>query len=132
MSRENVELTRRSYEAFNRRDQDGFLALMDDDVEAESRLVAVEGGYHGHEGVRRWWNDFLGMFPDYTIEIEELRDLGDVTLTRFRARGHSAVSDTPLVDPGWQPIKWRDGKCVWWTVCSTEAEALEAAGVRDG
>jgi hypothetical protein len=56
------------------------VALMDDEVEIESRLVAVEGGYHGHEGLRRWWYDFLGTFPGYTLEIEELRDLGDVTL----------------------------------------------------
>ena len=129
VTRGNVELARRAYDAFNRRDQEAFLALMDDEVDAQSRLVAMEGGYHGHEGIRRWWADFVGMFPDYIIEIEELRDLGDVTLTRFRARGHGAASGVPLVDPAWQPIRWRDGRCVWWRVCSTEAEALDAAGV---
>ena len=60
MSQENVELARRAYDAFNRRDLDAFLAIADEEVEAESRLGAVEGGYHGHEGLRRWWNDFLG------------------------------------------------------------------------
>ena len=131
MSRENVELAHRGYDAFNRRDWDVFLALMDEGVEAESRLVAMEGSYHGHEGLHRWWNDFLGAFPDYTIEVEELRDLGDVTLTYFRAQGHGAGSDTPLFDPVWQPMRWRNGKCVWWRVCSTEAEALEAVGLRE-
>ena len=106
MSQENVERARRAYEAFNRRDRDDFLALMDEEVEVESRLVAMEGGYHGHEGVRRWWDDFLGAFPDYTCEIEELRDLGDVTLCHSRGWGHSAGSDAPLVDPFWQPIRW--------------------------
>ena len=86
---------------------------------------------HGHEGTRRWWNDFLSAFPDYTIEVEELRDLGDATLSRFRARAHGAASETPLVDPAWHALKWRDGKCVWWRVCATEAEALEAIGVRE-
>jgi hypothetical protein len=128
MSRENVELAYRAYEAFNRRDWDAFVALMDAEVEAESRLVVLEGGYHGHEGLRRWWNDFLAFSPDYTIEIEELRDLGDVTLTRFRARGHAGAGGIPLVDPVWQPIRWRNGKCIWWRVCATEAEALEAVG----
>jgi ketosteroid isomerase-like protein len=128
MSQENVELAYRAYDAFNRRDWDAALALMDDEVEVESRLVAMEGVYHGHEGVRRWWDDFLGALPDYTVEVEELRDLGDVTLAHFRGRGHAR--DTPLVDPVWQPVRWRDGKCVWWRVCPTEAEALEAAGLR--
>ena len=127
-----MELARRAYDAFNRRDWDAFLALMDDEVEVESRLVAMEGGYHGHEGLRRWWNDFLGTFPDYICEIEELRDLDeDVTLGHIRGWGRGAGSTTPVVDPFWQPIRWRDRKCVWWRNCSTEAEALEAAGLRD-
>jgi hypothetical protein len=131
MSQENVELAYRALDAFNRREWDAFVALVDDEVDVESRLVGFEGGYHGHEGLRRWWEDFLGTFPDYTCEVEEMRDLGDVTLGHIRGWGHAAASDTPLVDPFWAPIRWRDGKCVWWRNCSTEAEALEAAGLRD-
>ena len=131
MSRENVELGLRAADAFNRRDWDAFVALMDDEVEVESRLVAMEGGYHGHDGLRRWWKDVLGAFPDYTVEIEEIRDLGEVTLSRIRGLGHSAGSDTPILDPSWQPTRWRDGKCIWWRICSTEEEALEAAGLRE-
>jgi hypothetical protein len=131
MSRENVELAQRALDAFNRRDWEACLALVDEGVEIESRLVAMEGTYHGHEGLRRWWNDFLGAFPDYTAEILEIRDLGDVTLGHVRGWGHSAGSDTPLIDPFWQPTRWRDGKCVWWRNCSTEAEALEAVRLRE-
>lgn len=127
MSRENVERTLRSYDLFNRRDLEAFIDLMDEDVRCESRLAAVEGGYHGHEGARRWWDDFVGMFPDYVIEVEEVRDLGEITITRFIARGHGAASETPLVDPAWHAIRWRNGKCLWWRVCATEAEALDAA-----
>ena len=130
VSRENVELGVRALEAFNRRDWDAFVAVVDDEVEVESRLVALEGGYHGRAGLRRWWDDFLGAFPDYTAEIQEIRDLGDMTLAHIRGWGHSAGSDAPLVDPFWQPIEWRDGKIVWWRNCSTEAEALEAMARR--
>jgi ketosteroid isomerase-like protein len=131
MSQENVDLMLESYDAFNRRDWDAFLALMDDEVEIESRLVAMEGGYHGHDGLRRWWDNFLGAFPDYTLEIEEVRDLGDVTLGHIRGWGHAAGSATPLVDPSWHPVRWRHGKVVWWRNCSTEAEALEAVGLSE-
>lgn len=126
-----MELTRRAYDAFNRRDWDAFVGVMDEQVEAESRLVAVEGGYRGHEGLRRWWDDFLGVFPDYVIDVEETRDLGDVVLVRFQARAHGAASQTPLVDPAWQVIKWQGGRCVWWRVCLTEAEALKVLGLRE-
>ena len=131
MSHENVELARRAYDCFNRRDWDAFVALADEEIVVESRLVAMEGAYHGREGLRRWWTDVLGTFPDYTLEVEELRDLGEVTLGHMRGWGHGADSATPLVDPFWQPIRWVDGKCVWWRNCSTEAEALEAVGLRE-
>jgi hypothetical protein len=61
--------------------------LTDDEIQVESRLVAMEGAFGGHEGLRRWWDSFLGTFPDYTVEIEELRDLGDVTLAHIRGLG---------------------------------------------
>jgi hypothetical protein len=25
-----------------------------------------------------------------------------------------------------KPARWRDGKCLWWRICATEDEALEA------
>ena len=81
MSQENVELVYQAYDAFNRRDMCAYLALADADVEVGSRLAAMEGGYHGHEGIRRWWQNMLDASPDRTIEIVEVRDLGDVTLT---------------------------------------------------
>jgi hypothetical protein len=79
-----------------------------------------------HDGLRRWWDDFVGAFPDYAVEIEEPRNLGEVTLSHVRGWGHGAESATPLVDPFWLPVRWRDGKAVWWRNCSTEQEALEA------
>lgn len=130
MPEQNVELHRRAIDAFNRRDWDTFVALMDDEIETESRLVAMEGGYHGHEGLRRWWDDLFGAVPDYTLEIEELRDLGDWTLAHVRGVGHGMASDTPLVDALWQPGRWRDGRCVRWRACTTESEALEAMEMR--
>ena len=131
MSEENVQLARRAYDAFNHRDWDDFLLFIDAEVEMESRLVALEGGYHGHEGMRRWWDDFLGTFPDYVIEVEELRDLGDVTLSHFKGWGHGGGGGVPLIDPIWQPMRWRDGKAVWIRVCLAESEALEAAGLAE-
>jgi ketosteroid isomerase-like protein len=127
MSEENVELHHRSIDAVNRRDLESFLALMDEEVEAVSRIVAVEGGLHGHEGIRRWWESWLETFPDYKLEVVGMRDLGDVTIATFSAVGHGAGSQLPFEDNAWLASRWRDGKCMWWQVFRTEAEALEAA-----
>jgi adenine-specific DNA glycosylase len=38
------------------------------------------------ELAQRAYEAFNGAFPDYTIEVEELRGLGDVTLGQIRGR----------------------------------------------
>ena len=126
MSRENVDLVLLMYEVFNRRDLDRFLALMHDEVEIEPRVGALEGDYSGHEGVGRWWSDLLDFLPDYAAEVEELDDLGDMTLGQIRGTAHGAASSTPVVETWRQLVRWSDGKCIWWRNFATEAEALAA------
>ena len=65
MSQEKLELTRRALEAFKERDLDGLLAMLDDEVEAVPILAGMEGGYRGHDRIRRWWTGLLGTFPDF-------------------------------------------------------------------
>ena len=131
MSQENVELHYRSIAAVNRRDLDAFLALMDKDVEAVSRIVTIEGGLHGHDGIRQWWDNWFGAFPDYKLEVVGMRDLGDVTIATFSAVGHGAGSELPFEDNAWLACRWRDGKCSWWQGFRAEAEAVEAAGLSE-
>ena len=131
MSEENVEVTRQAYDALNRRDLDAFLATMDADVDAVSLLVAMEGDYHGHAGIRRWWESLLNAFPDFAIEVVDVRDLGDLVLSTLHARGHGSDTDTPFEMPLWQLVRFRRGKCVWWSSYGSESEALEAAGLRE-
>jgi ketosteroid isomerase-like protein len=131
MSKQNVKLHRRSIDAVNRRDLSAFLKVMDEDVEAVSRIVAVEGGLRGHEGVRRWWEEWLAAFPDYAIEVDEIHDLGEVTIAAMRAVAHGAGSDVPLEDRIWLACRWRQGKCVWWRVLYSWDDALEATGMSE-
>jgi ketosteroid isomerase-like protein len=131
MSQENVELAHRFYDAVNTRDLDAWLAVTDDDAELSSILVPVEGGYHGHDGFRRWWENVFDTFPDYTIEVGEVRDLGTVTMAAIRLRGHGSASDAPIDQPLSQIIQWRDGRAVRVESFRTEAEALESVGLSE-
>ena len=131
MSQENVELHRRGFEAFNERDLDALLAALDEDVDIFPVLAAMEGGYHGHDGVRRWWSGLIGGFPDISVEVLEVRDLGEVTVSVVRVRGHGAESDTPFDATVWQVHRWRHGKCTRWDAYSSESEALEAVGLSE-
>jgi|SRR5829696_359761 len=134
MSEENVELLHQAFDAFNRRDLDAFLALCDPDVEFISYLARVEGGeaYRGHDGVQDWWDRLLAVYPDFSVEIEDLvRDLGDRTIVRARAHGHGVESDAPMDQAMWQVAEYRHGKTIGWRFFTSEAEALEAAGLSE-
>jgi hypothetical protein len=66
----------------SRRSGTGSLALMDSGVEFTPYERAVEGlgPYCGHAGVRSWWEESFEVLPDLTVEVQEVRDLGDRTL----------------------------------------------------
>ena len=96
MSEENVQLVRSGIEAVNRRDLDALLALMDDDVESVSRIAALEGGLHGHPGVRQWWESWFESFPDYDIEIVDVHDHGEVVIASLRAWATVQEARSPL------------------------------------
>jgi ketosteroid isomerase-like protein len=132
MSRENPEVVRRGHDVFNERDLDAYLALHDPDVEFTTYERALEGAgpYRGHGGVRRWWRD-LEVLPDLRVELDEIQDLGDLTLVRGSLRGHGAGSGAPFERSYWGLFRVRDKRIVWWHAYPSEAEALEAAGLRE-
>ncbi len=133
MSQENVELVREALDAFNRRDLDAFLERIAPDVEFVPLQAEMEGGgaYKGHDGVRRWWENLLSVFPDFRVSAEQIRDRGDMTVVRLRLRGQGKESDAPMDQTDWQAARWRNRKIIWWRTFRSEAEAREAAGLSE-
>jgi len=131
MSQENVELTYQAYDAFNRRDLDAFLENVDPAVEFRSLLVGMEGSYHGREGIRRYWQDLATVSPDFTVEVVEVRDFGDRTLTELKARGHGAGSHILVEQTVWSVARAPASgeKADWIGNFATEEEALKAVGL---
>jgi hypothetical protein len=133
MSRENVEALHQAINAFNRRDLDAYLATNEPDVEFTPYERALEGlgPYRGHDGVRTWWEDSFAALPDLNAELHEVRDMGKITLARGRLRGTGAGSGASFERTLWLANEWRDKNVVWWCAFESEAEALEAAILRD-
>jgi ketosteroid isomerase-like protein len=131
MSQENVEPAHQAYRAFNKRDFGSLLALVDAEAVAVPRLAAVEGGYHGHEGIRRWWQQLFDAWPDYQLEVIEVRDLGETTLAQIEVGGRAADSGIPVRQTAWHIWRWRRNKALWFGFFPTEAEALEAVALRE-
>ena len=130
MSKENVETVRTGYAAFHRGDIDELLATIHPEVEFTSLIAEAEGEtFHGHDGVRRWWEEVVLPLGGLQAELEEIRDFGDIVVVRvlgtYRPRGvevHQTV---------WHVLRFRDGRASWWQFCRTEEEALEAAGLSE-
>jgi ketosteroid isomerase-like protein len=132
MSEKNVELVHRANEAFNSGDLDAFLALADPEMEFITRVTELEGGGpgRGHDDIRRWWKSLFAVSSDFHADIEDVQDLGDVTITRQRSHGHGSGSAAPMERTDWVVAEWRDGRTIWLRVCGSEAEAREAADSR--
>jgi len=131
MSQQNMETLRGSYDAFRRRDLQAFLSYMDRDVEFESLVLEVEGAYHGHEGVRSWWDSVLAVFPDWSPTVEDAEEVGDRLVVRVRAEGRGTGSGIVLERDIWQVADVRNGRLKSWAFFRTRQEALEAAGRRE-
>ena len=128
MSQENVEIAHRVYDAFNRRDLDAFLAFMDPEVQFRDRRMEMEGGPYlrGHSGIREWWRGLFAVFPDFKLEVLEVRDLGDSAIAALRISGHGGDSGVPFEEALWQATQVRNGKATWWQTFRSDAEAVEA------
>lgn len=135
MSREDLEIVRRVYEAATRGDAATVLALYDPEVEWDTRGhpagdIIGHGLYHGHEGVREWFRNWYEALEDFRYEIEELIEAGDqvISVSTWRGRGRASG-----IEVEWKHHAgvWtiRDGKVVRVVWFPTPIEALEAAGL---
>jgi ketosteroid isomerase-like protein len=86
-------------DAYNRRDPDAFAALWNPDCEWHPFLTArVEGdpGYHGHNGLRAWFEDVDEMFSEMHVELERYREVGDRLLVLGEMTAVASGSGAPV------------------------------------
>jgi ketosteroid isomerase-like protein len=96
-------------------------------VGRRSRTGLAEASQPASSAIRR---HLRTVFPDFNSEVLKVRDLGDCLIVAVRVRGHGVEGGAPFEQAVWQAVKLRDGKATWWRNFGSEAEALEAAGLR--
>jgi ketosteroid isomerase-like protein len=138
MSRENVEVVHRIFEAVARRDKAAILALYDAGVEMDfspDTLADHIGGdrsWIGHDGLRALDRELRESFDRFETKYTELIDVGEqvVSVSRYRGRGRrSGVEiDGPLQFLVWSFHGGKVRRVVWY---STRKEALEAVGLEE-
>ncbi len=133
MSRQNVELTRKWFDAFNRRDFDAMLAMCDQDVEVVPALVGgIENTcYKGLPGYRAWLDQQFELYDEMTFEVQEIRPVGNRVLALYTARVRGKESGVVLEAPWWGVATIESGRIVRQVGYRNRDEALEAVGLRE-
>ena len=135
MSQENVELQRRAFDAYNRRDVDGLLETLAPEVEWYSALMVSLGGkaavFRGHEGIRELFRQLDEVLDKWHAEFPEIQDLGDRTVAighiRTCGRGSGAETESPIASV----TDYENGKATRVRTYLDPKEALEAAGLSE-
>jgi ketosteroid isomerase-like protein len=136
MSQENVETVRRVIEAWNADDLDGFLAVLDAEVEwhpaIEPGLEGKATTYHGHDGARRVWEEDRGeSWERLTNRPQELRDLGESVLALGHMDLAARSTGIEFSQELGEVFELRAGKIIRIRDFLSHAEALEAAGLSE-
>jgi ketosteroid isomerase-like protein len=132
MSEENVDLVRRSIDAYNRRDFETLARLNLPDVVVDwSASRGLQAGvYRGWEEVKSFYEEILGTFEQVELSPERFIESGDLVVVPNSAqvRGRGGVQTTAhsaLV------FELRDGRIARICLYQETGEALEAVGVRE-
>ena len=134
MSREkNAETLREIYELLNTRfaalkdgDMDDLLAFFDAEVVIETVDAPDPDTYHGHDGVRRWFNNTYGPWAAIHVEAEDIKESGRWTVALLHVSLRGEASGVELELPIAAFHQFRGGKIMRDRIYLDRDEGLEA------
>ena len=131
MSQENVELIQRFYQRYF---ETGELPwdIVDEGCELRDHDALDQSGvYRGHEGIRRWLDDWNAAWAEWSIEPEEFIDADDYVVAVVRMRTKGLGSGVELDRQDAVVYKCRGGKIFTADYFNSKEQALEAAGLSE-
>ena len=138
MSQDNIESLHGIYELLNTRFaalkagvMDDFLAFFDPEVVIETVDAPDPETYHGHDGVRRWFNDTYVPWAAVHVEAEDIREAGrwTVALLHVSLRGEASGVELELSVALFH--QFRGGRIVRDRIYLDRDEGLEAFALRE-
>jgi ketosteroid isomerase-like protein len=132
MSQENVEIARHFVEAYNRRDFEGIIELIDPTFEFRSRFVGIESVHRASEGFPYSYFKMLNEAYD-RLELvpSEFLDAGAAVVAaghaEWRGKASGIQGETPVLGAFWL----RARKVFRAETFTDRTEALEAVGLSE-
>ena len=111
MSKENVEIVRRAYDALRQGEHTAFFAALDPEIE----LVLPEGGMNagtrqGAHEVRRFLEGYFESFENFQIVAEEFFETGDRVVAFLHQSGRGRASGVEIETRFAHVLTLRGGK----------------------
>jgi ketosteroid isomerase-like protein len=136
MSRENVEVVRRAFEAALRKPKPDFAtvnALYDPNHELVTPIRRLEGvTLRGAEGFRTWLRDVGEHWESWEMRLDPPTEIDhDRVLVRWWFVGRGKRGGVPVEQLNAFVVTVRDGKVARTETYSSPREALEAVGLRE-
>ena len=131
MSKENVKLFKEGFERFNRGDLAGVLRNYHPEIQFEHRLVELQVDVTGIDAVRDWFVDAAQIFDPWTVDCDDIRDLGDRVLALGTVRAVGKESGVEVEMPFTVVATFKDGLVTHFTDYADREKALEAAGLEE-
>ncbi len=133
MSQENVELVRKSIEAWNQRDRETLMGYTTSDVEWEAGgPAAVEQPlYQGRDELARGTEALWETWEEFRLQEIEVRDLGDSVLWLGRMELKGGASHVELDQEFAIRFSVREGEISRGKAFLSCQQALEAVGLSE-
>ena len=143
MSRENVEVVQRIYDALNRGQSEEIASdprtaelvaeLFDPEVVLEqlADIPGTSGTFRGYQGLLQSSRELVDALEDIRFEPEDFIEQRECVVVPVRASATGRESGVPVdlrIAHVWE---LRGGRVVRWVVYGSRAEALEAVGLQE-
>jgi uncharacterized protein len=128
VSRQDLEIVQRWYDAFNRGDMETWLDLLDPEVTWQAAREDPDSALHrGRDGSRRYVGQWMESYDSLRVEPLELLDCGEQVVVWARVTGAGRSSGIALDMEQAHVMTVREGLIVRLHEYFDRAEALEAA-----
>jgi ketosteroid isomerase-like protein len=127
MSRENVELVRRMYEAYLGGNVEMALAYFHPEVDVDFSVRVDTARGKGRDELARIVASWIGAWDGYMEEIDEILDLGDIVCVVATQRGRGKGSGVELANQFASLYEVRNGLITRITMFMDVDEAVAAA-----
>jgi ketosteroid isomerase-like protein len=131
MPEENIEIVRRVYEAFARRDWDAVFRDMAPGFEMTTKRGPNAGTHRGRERTQGFVEDYVAAFEDATAEPERFLESGNHVVVLVTRRGTPRGGGAEIVVRNGHLWTLRDGRILSAESFPDPQEALRAAGLSE-